>query len=123
MHETKHLTLDFADPTLDEYDLETCWDCLDLPMDFYEHKYLESLTLAACKVEPYDLGRFGVLKDLSLVLIDFPVSALLGMQVHGEPNSKAMRTSDNSLRTPNLPRSYGSTLQAARVKDSRYLCS
>ncbi|KAI5336393.1 hypothetical protein L3X38_015660 [Prunus dulcis] len=40
------------------------------------HKYLESLTLPACKVEPYDLGSFGVLKDLSLVLIDFPISAL-----------------------------------------------
>ncbi|BBG98644.1 hypothetical protein Prudu_008105, partial [Prunus dulcis] len=93
-------TLDFVDLTLDEYDLETCGDCFDLPVEFYdtisalprllrECKFLESLTLK---------------RNASLEI------------------GKSMRTSDKSLRTPNLPRSYGSTLQAGRVKDSRYLC-
>ncbi|KAL6285154.1 hypothetical protein ACE6H2_009544 [Prunus campanulata] len=75
-HKTRHLTHEFADTVLVENHLEISGECLNLPTDFYNHKHLESLTLAACKVEPSHLGSFGVLKELSLVLMDFQISDL-----------------------------------------------
>lgn len=73
MHKTKQLTLEFAE---DGYDLEIPGECYELPAEFYRHRHLESLSLAACRVEPRPLGSFVLLKDLSLFLMDFPISDL-----------------------------------------------